>query len=106
MKKIIGKECPELKACTSIRELRKAFNEIQSTTAGDVRFCASAGLFAATKLEAIESLLYQLTKQTMRMNSLLLKRAKRNPTPYQLKVGRFLKEGKTIQEAHKLAKEL
>jgi len=29
---------------------------------------------------------------------------KRNPTSYQLKVGRFLKEGKTIQEAHKLAR--
>ena len=101
MKKI---KCPELKVCTSIRELRKAFNEIESTTAGDVRFCASSGLFIATKLEAIESLLYQLTKQTMRMNALLSKKGKRDPTPFQLKVGRFLKEGKSIQEAHRLAR--
>jgi len=101
MKKI---KCPELKICSSIRELRKAFNEIESTTAGDVRFCASANLFMATKLDQVHSLLYQLTKQTMRMNTLLSRKGKRNPTPYQLKVGRFLKEGKTIQEAHKLAR--
>ena len=95
-----------LKVCLNVKQLRKEFNEIKSGTAGDVNFCASAALFVADKLGAIESLLYQLTKQTMRTNTLLIKRAKRNPTPYQLKVGRFLKEGKTIQEAHKLAKEL
>lgn len=71
---------------------------------GDINFCATANLFIAEKLGRIESLLYQLTMQTMRTNKLLLKKNKRNPTPYQLKVGRFLKEGKTIQEAHKLAK--
>jgi len=93
-----------LKVCLTVKQLRKEFNEIHSGTAGDVNFCASAALFAGTKLEAIESLLYQLTKQTIRMNTLLSKKGKRDPTPYQLKVGRFLKEGKTIQEAHKLAR--
>jgi len=95
-----------LKICLNVKQLKKEFNEIKSGTAGDVNFCASAAFFAAAKLEAIESLLYQLTKQTMRMNALLSKKGKRDPTPYQLKVGRFLKEGKTIQEAHKLAKEM
>ena len=92
------------KICLNAKQLKKEFNGIKSGTAGDVNFCASAALFAGAKLEAIESLLYQLTKQTMRTNTLLLKKAKRDPTPYQLKVGRFLKEGKTIQEAHKLAR--
>jgi len=95
-----------LKVCLNVKQLKKEFNEIESGTAGDVNFCASAALFIGTKLEAIESFLYQLTKQTMRMNTILLKKGKRNPSPYQLKVGRFLKEGKTIQEAHRLAKEL
>ena len=104
----MGKEkCPELKLCTKIRELRKAFNEIKSSTAGDVRFCASASLFTATKVELIEALLSQLLKQTIRQNSILSRqKRKRHPTPYQLKVGRFLKEGKSIQEAHRLVKEV
>ena len=29
---------------------------------------------------------------------------KRHPTEYQLKLGRYMKEGKSIKEAHKLAK--
>lgn len=66
-----------LKVCLNVKQLRKEFNEIKTGTAGDVNFCASAGLFIADKLEAIESLLYQLTKQTMRMNTLLLKKRKK-----------------------------
>lgn len=99
------KQSSPLTVCSNARELRQAFNCIKSGTAGDVNFCASAGLFTATKVANMESILSQLLKQVMRQNQLLQKR-KRHPTPYQLKVGRFLKEGKSIQEAHKLAKEL
>ena len=94
-----------LKVCLNVKQLRKEFGNIKSGTAGDVNFCASASLFAATKIDYIESLLSQLLKQTMRQNQILLKqKRKRHPTPYQLKVGQFLKEGKSIQEAHRLAK--
>ena len=79
------------KVCLNVKQLKKEFNEIKSGTAGDVNFCCSAALFIGTKLEAIESLLYQLTKQTMRMNTLLSKKRKGDPTPNQLKVGRFRK---------------
>ena len=93
-----------LTVCSGLRELKQAFNCIKDGTADDVNFCASAGLFTATKIANIESILSQLLKQTMRQNQLLQKR-KRHPSPYQLKVGSFLKEGKTIQEAHRLARE-
>ena len=94
-----------LTVCSSLRELKQAFNCIKNGTAGDVNFCASAALYSATKIEHIESILDQLLKQTMRQNQILLKqKRKRHPTPYQLKVGYFLKEGKSIQEAHSLAK--
>lgn len=99
MKKI---KYPELKICTSIRELRKAYNEIQSTTAGDVRFCVSANLFMATKLDEIHSLIHQEVKQLIRIANRLSQ--KRQPTQYQLKVGQYLKEGKSLQEAHRLAR--
>ena len=96
-----------MKRCKTIKQLKKKFDSFEgSSYPQGIYFNCETTLFIAEKMEAIESLLYQLTKQTMRTNALLLKRAKRNPTPYQLKVGRFLKEGKTIQEAHKLAKEL
>ena len=92
--------------CLNLRELRQAFNSVDSGTSGDVNFCASAALFNAMRIDQIYSILSQLLKQTMRQNQILLKAKKRNPTLYQMKVGRFLKEGKSIQEAHKLAKEL
>jgi len=96
-----------MKKQITFKELKKAYDSTGLPGYGqDIAFCAKANLFIAGKLERIESLLYQLTKQTMRMNTLLSRKGKRNPSPYQLKVGRFLKEGKTIQEAHKLAKEL
>jgi len=96
-----------VKRCKTIKKLEKKYESLaQGYYAPGIYFNCETTLFIAEKLEAIESLLYQLTKQTMRMNTLLLKRGKRNPSPYQLKIGRFLKEGKTIQEAHKLAKEL
>jgi len=96
-----------MKRCKTIKQFEKKFDSLNKSyyTPG-IYFNCETTLFIAEKLEAIESLLYQLTKQTMRMNTILLKKGKRNPSPYQLKVGRFLKEGKTIQEAHKLAKEL
>lgn len=93
--------------CMNLKELRQAFNSVDSGTSGDVNFCASAGLFNAMRIDQIHSILSQLLKQTMRQNDILLKqRKKRNPTPYQMKVGQFLKEGKSIQEAHELAKKL
>lgn len=100
------KKTSPLESCLNLKELRQAFNSINSGTCGDVNFCASAGLFNAMKIDQIHSILSQLLKQTMRQNAILLKKGKRNPTPYSLKVGRFLKEGKSIQEAHQLAKEL
>ncbi len=94
-----------MKKQITFKELKKAYDKTNMPGYGqDIAFCATANLFIAEKLERIESLLYQLTKQTMRMNALLSRKGKRNPTPYQLKVGRFLKEGKSLQEAHKLAR--
>lgn len=100
------KKTSPLSSCLNLRELRQSFNSINSGVSGDTNFCASASLFTAMKLDQIHSILDQLLKQTMRQNSILLKGKRRNPTPYQLKVGRFLKEGNTLQEAHRLAKEL
>lgn len=100
------KKTSPLVSCLNLKELRQAFNSINSGVCGDVNFCASAGLFTAMKIDQLESILSQLLKQTMRQNQILLKQRKRNPTPYSLKIGRFLKEGKSIQEAHRLAKEL
>lgn len=47
------------------------------------------------------------TEYAFRRHILLLfsKKHKRLPSSYQIKVGKYMKEGKTIQEAHKLAKE-
>ena len=96
-----------MKRCKTIKQFEKKFDSLnKSYYAPGIYFNCETTLFIAEKMERTESLLYQLTMQTMRMNKLLLKKGKRNPTPYQLKVGRFLKEGKTIQEAHRLAKEL
>jgi len=94
-----------MKRCKTIKQLDKKFDSLSKGLYGPgIYFSAETTLFIAEKMERIESLLYQLTKQTMRMNTLLSRKGKRNPSPYQLKVGRFLKEGKTIQEAHRLAK--
>ena len=94
-----------MKKQVTFKDLKKVYDNTNKIGyGGNIAFCAKANLFIAGTLERIESLLYQLTMQTMRTNKLLLKKGKRNPTPYQLKVGRFLKEGKTIQEAHKLAR--
>lgn len=35
----------------------------------------------------------------------IAKSKKRQPTEYQIKLGKLMKEGKSIQEAHRLAKE-
>ncbi len=95
------------KRSKTIKQLKKKYDSLAQGYYGPgIYFNCEATLFIAEKMEAIESLLYQSTKQIMRMNALLSKKGKRHPTPYQLKVGRFLKEGKSIQEAHRLAKEL
>jgi len=96
-----------MKRCKTIKQFEKKFDSLEKGYYLPlINFNVETTLFIADKMERIESLLYQLTGQMMRANKLLLKKAKRNPTPYQLKVGCFLKEGKTIQEAHKLAKTL
>jgi len=94
-----------MKRCKTIKQLEKKFESLrQGYYAPGIYFNCETTLFIAKKMERIESLLYQITKQTMRMNALLSRKGKRNPTPYQLKVGRFMKEGKSLQEAHRLAR--
>ncbi|MBA7678268.1 hypothetical protein ES703_86541 [subsurface metagenome] len=94
-----------MERCKTIKQLKKEFDSINKGLYGPgIYLNCETTLFIAEKMERIESLLYQLTKQTMRMNALLSRKGKRNPTPYQLKVGRFLKEGKSLQEAHRLAR--
>lgn len=94
-----------MKRCKTIKQFKKKFDSFdQSYYLPGIYFSAETTLFIAEKMERIESLLYQLTKQTMRMNTLLSRKGKRDPTPYQLKVGTFLKEGKSLQEAHRLAR--
>lgn len=45
-----------------------------------------------------------LLKQLIEMNEKLdkLGKHKREPTEYQLKIGKYMKEGKSLQEAHKM----
>ncbi len=96
-----------MKRCTTIRQLKKKFESLEGGSYPQgIYFNCETTLFIAEKMETIESLLSQLTKQTMRMNALLLTRRRRSTSSYHLKVGRFLKKGMTIQEAHKFAKEL
>lgn len=56
--------------------------------------------FTLTFLDSLESLLSQLLKQTMLQNKILLKqKKKREPSNWNLLVGEYLRQGKTIQEA-------
>lgn len=54
--------------------------------------------FTLTFLNSFESLLSQLLKQTMLQNKILQKK-KKEPSNWNLLVGEYLRNGKTIQEA-------
>ena len=100
------------KECKSIKELKDLYQKIDLIwDTQQLKFMIVEMLFIAESLEKTHSLIYQELVQIGRMNKQLeiltqklpLKR-KRKATPYQLRLGQFLKEGKTIQEAHKLAR--
>ena len=102
------------KECKSIKELKDLYQKIDLVwDTQQLKFIILEMLFIAESLEKTHSLIYQELVQVGRVNNqleILTKKlslkGKRKASPYQLKVGRFLKEGKTIQEAHKLAKEI
>lgn len=47
---------------------------------------------------------YAFQRHTLILLNEIAKGKKRKPSKYSLKVGQFMKEGKSIQEAHRLAK--
>jgi len=48
---------------------------------------------------------YAFQRHRLILLSEIVKKSKRKPTEYQKRVGEFLKEGHSIQESHRLAKE-
>ncbi len=75
----------KLRRCEDIQELKADFRKIESVVADDTKFIAEALLFIAEM-------------------GIRPKRRKRVPTEYAVAIGKFLKEGKGIKEAHRLAK--
>ena len=100
------------KECKSIKELKDLYQKIDLVwDTQQLKFMIVEMLFIAESLEKTHSLIYQELVQVGRVNrqleiltQKLSPRRKRKASPYQLRLGRFLKEGKTIQEAHKLAR--
>ena len=101
------------KECKSIKELKDLYQKTDLVwDTQQLKFIIVEMLFIAESLEKTHSLIYQELMQLGRVNKqleILTKKlslkGKRKPTPYQLKMGRLLKEGKSLQEAHRLAKE-
>lgn len=77
----------KLDSARDIKELRRQFDAIKSTVAGDTRFGAQAILFVAERLVAIESL---LSKGAVK--------SKRIPSEWQRFFARGMKEGKTAKQ--------
>jgi DNA-binding NarL/FixJ family response regulator len=67
--------------CSSIGELRAAFNEIKTVVAGDTRFMAQALLFIAERIDG--------QKQA---------KPKRKPSEWQRFVGEGMKAGKSLSQ--------
>lgn len=76
-----------MKSCKNIEQLREQFKEVRSVVTDDTSFMAKALMFVAERIDSVSI------------------RKKRKPTAYQLKVGKYMKLGKSVKEAHKLAKE-
>ena len=97
-----------MKYCGNILKLRKEFDDVKDGCSGDTIFSAKAIMFLANILD--EYCHKSIRSQNRTVNLLeqilkALKKKKRIPSTYQLKVGQFLRAGKSIQEAHRLAKE-
>ncbi|TES90883.1 MAG: hypothetical protein E3J87_09010 [Candidatus Cloacimonadota bacterium] len=100
------------KECKSIKELKDLYQKIDLVwDTQQLKFMIVEILFIAESLEKTHSLIYQELVQVGRVNrqleiltQKLSLRRKRKVSPYQLRLGQFLKKGKTIQEAHKLAR--
>jgi|GEM_PF-3091187 len=97
-----------MKYCKTVKELRREFDDVKDGCSGDTIFSAKAIMFLATILDEYchKSIRAQNRTATLLEQILkALKKKKRIPSPYQLKVAEFLRAGKPIQEAHRLAKE-
>lgn len=79
---------PIIKRARSIQEVRGAFDQIASTTAGDTRFMAQCSLYIAERLASIEGKLDALSVERTR-------RPKRRPTEWNRFFARGMKAGKT-----------
>lgn len=71
--------------CSSIEELRRAFDDIKSCVAGDTRFMAQALLF--------------LAEHAVSQKPVQKPGPKRKPSEWQRFLGDAMRQGKTIQEA-------
>ena len=77
----------KLRRCATLENLKTDFKKIETVVSDDVKFLAEALLFLAERIDSVSI------------------RKKRKPTTYQLKVGKYMKLGKPVKEAHRLAKE-
>lgn len=84
----------KLEQANDIKALRKQFDSIKSSVAGDTRFGAQAILFLAERLVSIEALLSKsATDKYLRQS-----RKKRPPSEWQKFFAAGMKAGKTATE--------
>lgn len=95
-----------MEQCKTIKELEKDFKKTSGAWVGG--FIPKAIFFGIHQQKEVINLLSQICKQLIKMNVQLTKltmKHKKKPTEYQKRIGKFLKEGHSIQESHRLAKE-
>ena len=97
-----------MKYCRNIKKLRNEYDDLKGGWSRDTIFSAKAIMFLAAILDEYCHKSIRAQNRTVDLLEQILKalkKKKRAPSPYQLKVAEFLRAGKSIQEAHRLAKE-